>query len=167
MSTTPVRAWIGLGGNLGDVPATLRRALDALSALPGTRLVAASRFYRTPAWGVTDQPPFVNAAVGIDTVLAPAALLAALLDIERAAGRDRTAPDARRWGPRALDLDLLLYGDRFVDLPGLHVPHPHLHERAFVLVPLAGIAADVVVPGRGRVADLLAGVDATGIQALP
>lgn len=167
MSTTPVRAWIGLGGNLGDVPATLRGALDALAALPGTRLVAASRLYRTPAWGMTDQPPFVNAAAGVDTVLAPATLLAALLDIERAAGRDRTAPDARRWGPRALDLDLLLYGAEVIDRPGLRVPHPHLHERAFVLVPLAGIAADVVVPGHGRVADLLAGVDAAGIEALP
>lgn len=167
MSPARVRAWIGLGGNLGDVPATLRRALTALAALPGTRLLTASRFYRTPAWGMVEQPPFVNAVAGVDTTLAADELLSALLDIERAAGRDRTAPDARRWGPRALDLDLLLYGDEVVDRPGLHVPHPHLHQRAFVLVPLAEIAADVVVPGRGRVADLLAGVDAAGIQALP
>lgn len=167
MTPAPVQAFIGLGGNLGDVPAALRRALETLGALPGTRLMAASRVYRTPAWGVTDQPPFLNAAAAIRTQLPPAELLAALLDIERAVGRDRGRPDALRWGPRALDLDLLLYGEQVIDRPGLHVPHPHLHERAFVLVPLAEIAPDAMVPGHGRVADLLAGVDAAGIEALP
>lgn len=160
--SAPVRACIGLGGNIGDVAAALRAALAALGALPGTRLVRASRFYRTPAWGVETQPDFTNAVAVLDTTLPARALLDALLDIERAHGRERAA-DGSRWGPRTLDLDLLLYGEAVIDEPGLVVPHPQLHARAFVLVPLAEVAADAEVPGRGRVDALLAGVDAGDI----
>ena len=158
-----VRACVGLGGNIGDVAATLRGALAALDALPATRLLRASRFYRTQAWGVEDQPDFINAAALLETALAPRALLDALLAIERAHGRERAA-DGSRWGPRTLDLDLLLYGDSVVDEPGLLVPHPQLHARAFVLVPLADIAPEARVPGRGRVDVLLASVDVAGVR---
>ena len=113
--------------------------------------------------GYADQPDFVNAAALLETTLAPRALLDALLAIERAHGRERAA-DGTRWGPRTLDLDLLLHGDLVIDEPGLVVPHPQLHARAFVLVPLAEVAPDAVVPGRGRVAALLGAVDAAGIQ---
>lgn len=157
-------AFVGLGGNVGDPVATLRAALAALDALPGTRLLAASRLYRTPAWGVTGQPDFVNAAASVSTTLAPRALLEALLGIERVHGRDRSTET--RWGPRALDLDLLLYGQARIDEPGLRVPHPYLHERAFVMLPLAEIAPDVAVRG-GRARDVAATLSAEGIQALP
>lgn len=160
--SAPLRACIGLGGNIGDVATVLRTALAALDALPGTRLLAASRFYRTPAWGVQAQPDFINAAALVETTLAPRALLDALLGIERDHGRERAA-DGSRWGPRTLDLDLLLYGDAVIDAPGLVVPHPQLHVRAFVLVPLAEVAPDAVVPGRGRVSGLLEGIDTGGI----
>src|SRR5690606_21690034 len=158
----PVRACVGLGGNIGDVAAALRAALAALDALPGTRLLRASRFYRTPAWGVAAQPDFINAAAVVETTLAPRVLLEALLAIERDHGRERAA-DGSRWGPRTLDLDLLLHGDAVIDEPGLVLPHPQLHARAFVLVPLAEVAPGAEVPGRGRVDALLAAVDASGI----
>lgn len=158
-----VHACIGLGANLGDPVAALRAAFDALARLPATHLLAASRLYRTPAWGRIDQPDYVNAAALLDTALDPQRLLVALLDIERRAGRVR---DGHRWGPRTLDLDLLLYGDRVIDLPGLCVPHPHLHERAFALVPLAEIAADAPFPGHGSVGDALRAVDPAGVEAI-
>lgn len=161
----PVRAWVGVGGNVGDVETTLVEALWAVDALPMTSIRRQSAFYRTPAWGKTDQPDFLNAAIELQTRLAPKVLLDALLEIERRFGRDRAAGE--RWGPRVLDLDLLLVGDTQHQEPGLDLPHPRLHERAFVLVPLAEIAADLVIPGRGRVADLLAAVDASGIEAIP
>lgn len=157
MGPTVVAA-VGLGGNVGDVAATLHEALHALDALPDTRLLRASRLYRTPAWGNTEQPDFVNAAALLQTQLDVRDLLDALLEVERRFGRDRA--QGERWGPRTLDLDLLLYGDATIDEPGLRVPHPYLHERAFALLPLAEIAPDLLVPGRGRVADLLAAVDA-------
>ena len=160
----PARAAVGLGGNLGDAAATLHEAMLALDGLPDTRLLRASRLYRTPAWGNTAQPEFVNAAALLQTQLEARDLLDALLDIERIFGRDRGAGE--RWGPRTLDLDLLLYGDATIDEPGLRVPHPHLHERAFALLPLAEIAPDLFVPGHGRVADLLGGVDASGCAPL-
>jgi 2-amino-4-hydroxy-6-hydroxymethyldihydropteridine diphosphokinase len=158
----PVRAYVGLGSNLDDPGAQLRAALSSLANLPRTRLSRASRLYRTPPWGRLDQPEFVNAVAELETELTPQELLAALQQIERSAGRERV----ERWGPRVLDLDLLLHGQRQLDLPGLHLPHPHLHERAFVLMPLVELVPDVVVPGRGRVADLLAAVDCRGIEAL-
>ncbi len=159
----PIRAGIGLGANLGDPVAAVRHALRALDELPDSRLLAASRLYRTPAWGRTDQPDYVNAAALLETRLDPQALLAQLLAIERSAGRQR---DGLRWGPRVLDLDLLLYGERSINEPGLRVPHPHLHERAFALVPLAEIAADAPFPGHGRVGEALRGIDAAGVEAI-
>lgn len=158
------RCFVGLGANLGDAAATVVDAIASLARLPDTRLVRASRLYRTPAWGVTAQPDFINAVAMLDTARDPLALLEDLLSIERDAGRDRSA--ATRWGPRALDLDLLLYGERVIDMPGLHVPHPHLHERAFVLVPLVEIAPDVRIPGVGAARDRLAAMETAGVQAL-
>ena len=161
----PATAAIGLGANLGDAAATLRDALLAIDGLPQTRLLRASPLYRTAAWGNTDQPDFVNAAALVETVLSPRALLDALLDLERRFGRRREA--GPQWGPRVLDLDLLLHGSRVVDEPGLRVPHPHLHERAFALLPLAQVAPDMEVPGRGPVRALLAAVDIRGCERLP
>lgn len=161
--TQPVRAGIGLGANLGDPVAAVQAAFAALAALPQSRLLAASRLYRTPAWGRTDQPDFINAAALLETALPPQALLAALLEIERHAGRTR---DGERWGPRLLDLDLLLYGELTLDAPGLRLPHPHLHERAFALLPLAEIAFDVPFPGHGSVGSALRLIDAGGMQVI-
>ncbi len=153
------RAYVALGSNLDDPRSQVERGIEALSALPQTRLIARSRLYRSAPWGVVDQPEFVNAAAALDTALAPCELLDALLAIELAAGRSR---DGARWGPRTLDLDLLLYGDMVLHEPGLELPHPHLHERVFVLLPLAEIAPDLEVPGHGRVADLLVTIDTAG-----
>lgn len=162
--SAPVRAYVGLGANLGDAASTVESAISRLAAADDITLVAGSRLYRTPAWGVTDQPDFINAVAGVDTTLSANDLLYLLLDIERDAGRDRAAE--RRWGPRALDLDLLLYGDRRIDAPGLRVPHPHLHERAFVLVPLAEIAPRLVLDGHGPIAALLDRMATGDIEAL-
>jgi len=161
-----MRACIGLGANLGDAVGTVQAAFGALDALPHTRVLHASRLYRTPAWGKTDQPAFVNAAAVLETGLDARALLDAMLSIERDFGRERAGDGSDRWGARTLDLDLLLYGDEAIDEPGLHVPHPHLHERAFALVPLIEIAPDVVIPGHGRAADLVAAMVTGDIHAL-
>lgn len=144
-----VIAYVGLGANLGDSVATLRAALDELDALPGTRLIRASRFYRTPAWGVEEQPNFINAVAALETTLLARELLEYLFGVERRHGRDRSRE--QRWGPRMLDLDLLLHGDVLIDEPGLQVPHPQLHRRGFVLVPLMEIAPDLQIPDRGSV----------------
>jgi len=141
-------------------------ALRALDALPDTRVLQASRLYRTPAWGKTDQPAFVNAAAVLDTTLDARALLDAMLGIERDFGRDRATDGSDRWGARTLDLDLLLYGDAVIDEPGLRVPHPHLHQRAFALVPLVEIAPDIVIPGHGRASEIVAAMVTGDIQAL-
>ena len=154
---------VGLGSNLGDPRAQVERASRALASLPKTRLMQSSRLYRSAPWGRADQPEFVNAVVALQTELTPRELLEALLAIERAAGRAR---DATRWGPRVLDLDILVFGDRLIDEPGLHVPHPHLHERAFVLLPLAEIAPHLIVPGHGRVDDLARRIDASTCRPL-
>jgi len=164
--TAAAIAYVGLGGNVGEVATTLREAFDALDALPQTRLVRASRLYRTPAWGRREQPDFVNAAAKLETRLDARALLDALLDLERDFGRDRSR-EGERWGPRIVDLDLLLFGDATIDETGLHVPHPHLHERAFVLVPLFEIAPDTVIPGHGTVRAAHDAVAKDGIEALP
>lgn len=161
----PIRAFVGLGGNQGDVETTLVEALWAVDALPQTTIQRQSAFYRTPAWGKTDQPAFLNAVVELRTRMPAKVLLESLLAIEERFGRVRSEID--RWGPRVLDLDLLAYGDEVIDEPGLTLPHPHLHERAFVLVPLAEIAPGLVIPGRGEVASLLAAVDVSGIEAIP
>lgn len=157
------RAFIGLGSNLDDPPAQLARAQDELDSIPGTRLLRRSSLYRSAPWGVVEQPVFVNAVVEIETRLSPRALLHALLSIEQAHGRDRAV---ERWGPRTLDLDLLAYADLRIDEPGLVVPHPRLAQRAFVLMPLAEIAADFVVAGAGRVRELLARVDQAGCERI-
>ncbi|HEY9253731.1 MAG TPA: 2-amino-4-hydroxy-6-hydroxymethyldihydropteridine diphosphokinase [Stenotrophomonas sp.] len=154
-------AYIGLGANLGDAEATVRAALVALAALPETRLLAGSRLYRTPAWGRLDQPAFINAAAALETGLAPEALLEQLLALERSHGRERL--DGERWGPRTLDLDVLLYGDAVIDSPRLRVPHPHLHERAFALLPLAEIAPQALIPGHGTVQAALAQRETGGL----
>jgi len=158
-------AAVGLGANLGDAATTLREALAELARLPGIHRLLASRLYRTPAWGRTDQPDFVNAVALVETDLGARGLLDALLRIEREFGRERA--DGERWGPRTLDLDLLLFGDAVIDEPGLRVPHPHLHERAFVLLPLAELAPEASIPGVGSVASIAATMAGDGIEALP
>jgi 2-amino-4-hydroxy-6-hydroxymethyldihydropteridine diphosphokinase len=165
MSSQSRRAFIALGGNVGDVENTLIEALFEIDGLPQTSVRSQSGFYRTRAWGRTDQPDFVNAVAELSTWLAPRILLDKLLEIEERHGRVRS--DGEKWGPRELDLDLLVYGDESLDEPGLHLPHPRLHERAFVLVPLAEIAPLLLIPGRGSVTDLLAVVDASGVVAIP
>ena len=155
-------AYIALGANLEDPAAQVRAGLAALAALPQTRLIARSSLYRSAPVGYADQPDFVNAVAAVQTALAPRALLDALLAIERAHGRVRSFANA----PRQLDLDVLLYDDLQLHEPGLTVPHPRMHERAFVLLPLAEIAPRCVVPGRGAVADLLRAVDSAGVTRL-
>jgi 2-amino-4-hydroxy-6-hydroxymethyldihydropteridine diphosphokinase len=149
------RAYVGLGANLGDRERTLRDAVDALGAEDGIGVVAVSTLRETDPVGVGDQPRFVNGVVGLDTTLAARELLDRLLAIEQRFGRVRVLGEH---GPRTLDLDLLLYGDEELDEPGLTVPHPRLHERRFVLEPLAELAPGLVLPGRGDVESLLTGV---------
>jgi 2-amino-4-hydroxy-6-hydroxymethyldihydropteridine diphosphokinase len=146
------RAFVGIGANLGDAAGQVRGAIAALAALPSTRLVAASSLYRTAPVGYAAQPDFVNAAALLDTALAPRALLEALQAIEAQAGRTRSFKDA----PRVLDLDLLLYDDCVLDAPGLAVPHPRLHERAFALAPIVEIDPACDIPGRGPAREWLA-----------
>ena len=162
--TRPVIAFVGLGGNLGEPVATLGAALQALGEVQDTRLLRASRLYRTPAWGLEQQPDFINAVAMLETRLTAQALLQSLFVIERKHGRMREAE--LRWGPRTLDLDLLLYGDALIDEPGLRVPHPHLHERAFALLPLLEIAADVEIPGRGLARNAVSLLEKSNIQPL-
>jgi 2-amino-4-hydroxy-6-hydroxymethyldihydropteridine diphosphokinase len=148
-----VRAYVGLGANLGEAARTVEQAIAALAALPGCTLAGRSSLWRA-APVRAGGPDYVNAVAALDTVLAPHALLAALQAIEQAHGRERPYPNA----PRTLDLDLLLHGDARLTTPVLTLPHPRLHERAFVLAPLAELAGDVDIPGHGGVRDLLAGV---------
>lgn len=167
IQNAPVVAFVGLGGNLGDPLATLRSAVHRLMTVPRSRFLGASRFYRTPAWGERDQADFVNAVVAIETALPPNALLDELLGIERQFGRQRGAEGNGRWGPRTLDLDILLYGPLSLDTASLTLPHPHLHERAFALVPLLELVDDIDIPGRGGARAALARLDRSGIQPLP
>jgi 2-amino-4-hydroxy-6-hydroxymethyldihydropteridine diphosphokinase len=141
------RAYVGLGANLGDREGTIRAAV---AALPG--VLAVSSLRETEPVGVTDQPRFLNGVAALETELSARDLLETLLAVERRLGRERR----ERWGPRTIDLDLLLFGQEAIDEPGLTVPHPRLHERRFALEPLAEIAPDALIPGRGRVANLLA-----------
>jgi 2-amino-4-hydroxy-6-hydroxymethyldihydropteridine diphosphokinase len=156
-------ALLGLGGNVGDVRATLDRAIALLADNKDIILRARSSDYATPPWGVTNQPPFVNLAIQVETTLPPRALLKRALEVERAFGRDRARET--RWGPRTIDIDLIAYDDLVIDEPELALPHPRLFERAFVLVPLAEIVPDRVIAGR-RVKDAADAVDKGGIARL-
>jgi len=161
---TVAEAFVALGGNVGDVRSTFRRAIVLFCDGTAVRLTAHSSDYRTPPWRVTDQPPFVNAVIGIATSLSPHELLARAEQCERALGRDRTRE--RRWGPRSIDIDLLAYDDLVLNDPDLILPHPHLFERAFVLVPLAEIASERVIAGV-QVRAALERLGTTGIEKLP
>lgn len=165
LASAPAVAYVGLGSNLDDPQAQVRLALAALDALPATRLVATSPLYATAPVGPQDQPDYVNAVAHLETRLTPADLLAALLGIEATQGRRR---DGTRWGPRTLDLDLLLHGKTWLDLPGLHLPHPQIRHRAFVLIPLADLApADLEISGQGVLSDLLRACPRDGVRRLP
>jgi 2-amino-4-hydroxy-6-hydroxymethyldihydropteridine diphosphokinase len=148
----PVDAYIGVGSNLDDPLEHVRRSIRELAQLAENTVVAHSRLYASPPMGPSDQPDYINAVVRVRTALEPLALLDQLQAIERAHGRVR---EGQRWGARTLDLDLLLYGLRFIDHERLVVPHPGLHERAFVLYPLQELAGDIEVPGRGWLSELI------------
>ena len=153
------RAYLALGGNLGDVAGEFAHVLQALASSDGVTIVAMSRVYRTPPWGVTDQPDFLNMAAAIETSLSARTLLELCLSIEASSGRVRN----ERWGPRNIDIDVIAYGDEIIDEPDLTIPHPRAHERAFVLAPLAEIAGDLTLAGRS-VRAWLATVDASGVR---
>jgi len=157
-------AFIALGGNVGDVRATFDRAIAGLCRDESVQLVARSSDYRTPPWGVTEQPPFINAVIAVATSLTPHGLLARTQECEQTLGRNRARE--RRWGPRTIDIDLLAYDDLVLTDQDLVLPHPRMLERAFVLVPLAEIAPDRLIGGM-KVKDALARVDASGIGKLP
>ena len=150
------RAYVGLGANLGPKEVTILRAVDLLGATDGIAVLGLSRLRETDPVGVTDQPMFLNGAVALETVLSPWELLDVLLRIEQELGRVR---DDERWGPRTIDLDLLVYGDETLDEPGLRVPHPRLHERRFALEPLADLDPELEIPGLGKVSQLLAAIE--------
>ncbi len=156
-------ALVALGGNVGDARATIRKAIEIFCDGEEVRLIARSSDYKTPPWGVADQPPFVNAAIAVATGLAPRALLQRGHAVERIFGRHREAE--ARWGPRTLDIDLIAYDDLTMNEPELVLPHPRLFERAFVLVPLVEIAPDREIAGR-RIADAARRIDKTGIERL-
>ncbi len=158
-----VCAFVGLGSNLDDPREHVRRALMELDTIPASRCTARSSLYRSDPMGPPDQPDYINAAAALDTELTAPALLRELQHIESAHGRVRKG---LRWGPRTLDLDLLLYGAEEIDLPELKVPHPGLHERPFVLYPLAEIAPQLIVPGRGALQQLLIGCETQGLSRL-
>ena len=159
-SNRPV--FLGLGGNIGDPAAAMGAALRILDADPSTEVVAVSSLYRTPPWGKTDQPDFLNAAAELRTSLAPRALLTLCLEAERTLKRERL----ERWGPRLIDIDVLVYGGLHIHEPGLEVPHPRMLERAFVLVPLAEIAPDFVIAGK-PLAEWQRTIDTAGIIRQP
>jgi 2-amino-4-hydroxy-6-hydroxymethyldihydropteridine diphosphokinase len=151
-----MRAYVGLGANLGDRAETIAQALELLDDVEGVAVVAVSSLRETEPWGPVEQPAFLNGAVALETTLEPHELLAVLLDVERRLGRIR---GGERFGPRTIDLDLLVQDDVVTDQPGLELPHPRLHERRFALEPLAELAPDLVVPGRGPVRELLSAVE--------
>ncbi|ARJ41103.1 2-amino-4-hydroxy-6-hydroxymethyldihydropteridine diphosphokinase [Pantoea alhagi] len=154
------RVYLALGSNLADPLHQVRNALDALDAIPQTQRVAVSSFYRTPPYGPPDQPDYLNAAVALDTALSPETLLDHTQRIELEQGRERKA---ERWGPRTLDLDILLFGDRVLHTPRLTVPHYDMHNRAFMLVPLLEIAPQAQLPDGRPLAAVAAGLDCSAI----
>jgi len=155
-----VASFIGFGSNLGDPVNQIHLATARLTSIPSSRIDSCSSLYRTPPIGPPDQPDYVNAVVRLDTRLDPHALLKHLQSIECAQGRTR---DGIRWGPRTIDLDLLIYGDEIIDEPGLQVPHPEIPERAFVLVPMAEIDPDLLIPGHASIDELLGLIDTTEV----
>lgn len=163
MSVTTRRAWIGLGANLGQPRAQLQTALARIAVLPGVRLIAVSSFYRSAPVGPAEQPDYVNAVAELEVDLPPEALLAALLSVEREAGRIRTG---ERWGPRVLDLDVLHLEGVAWSGPTLRLPHPELQHRAFVLVPWAEIAPEIEIPGLGVISQLAAASDRRGLARI-
>lgn len=158
-----VVAYVGLGSNLGDPRLQLTSALEALDRIEETRLLRQSDFYRSKPWGIVDQPEFLNAVAELETRLDPVRLLDELLLVERKAGRQR---DSTRWGPRIIDLDLLLYGSQQIRMDGIEVPHPRMFERSFVVLPLAELRPDLDVPGHGAIADAVASIDAGSCRRL-
>jgi 2-amino-4-hydroxy-6-hydroxymethyldihydropteridine diphosphokinase len=157
-------AWLALGGNIGDSRAILDRAIALLCDGTEVKLIARSSDYRTPPWGFKYQPPFINLCIAVETALAPRDLLARAQDVERQLGRDRA--HEKKNGPRTADIDIIAYDDLVLDEPNLTLPHPRFFERAFVLVPLAEIAADRRINGI-LIADALAKIDQTGVEKLP
>ncbi len=157
-------ALIALGGNVGDSRALLDRAVKLFCDGIEVRLMARSSDYRTPPWGFKYQPPFINLCIEVETILSPRELLERAQSVELQLGRDRA--HEKRWGPRTADIDIIAYDDLKLDELGLTIPHPHLFERAFVLLPLSEIVPDKVIDGR-KVRDALAGLDVSGIERLP
>ena len=157
-------AWLALGGNVGDSRTILDRAVKLLGDGVTVKLIARSSDYRTPPWGFKYQPPFINLCIAVETTLGPRDLLAHAQGVELTLGRDRA--HEKRWGPRTADIDIVAYDDLTMDELGLTLPHPRLFERAFVLLPLAEIAPDLVIGGRG-VREAAAAIDTAGIERLP
>lgn len=155
-----VRAFLGLGSNLGERLENLRRAVVLLNRSQGLRVLRSSRVYETAPVGGSPQPDYLNAVLEVETSLSPHGLLRACLDIEQTMGRVR----AERWGPRVIDVDVLTYGNERIDAPDLVVPHPRMHERAFVLVPLLELTADPMLPSGRRVADVEVGDDVSDVR---
>lgn len=158
-----MRAWIGLGGNLVDSVDALNRALDQLNGHPGIESVRASSLFRSAPWGLSEQDDFVNAVAELETSLEPEQLMTLLLEIEARLGRRREGP---RWGPRLVDLDLLSYQDEIRQSGFLQLPHPRMHQRAFVLVPLLQLCPGFVIPGIGKARDCLGQLDADEIGSV-
>ena len=158
-----MRAWLSLGSNMQQPAAQLRQAIGHLSSAEGIELLKESSFYRTPPWGDEAQDDFINAVVQIETSLDAMALLRLLQSIENRMGRQR---DSRRWGPRLIDIDLLLFGDQQCQSEELELPHPRMHERAFVLMPLCELDSGLKIPGRGTASELLQQLDCSGIFRL-
>jgi len=154
-------AILGLGGNIGDARSTIAKAIERLAANTDISIEKVSALYLTPPWGKTDQPAFLNAAARIDTALPPRALLNAILDVERHLGRERI----ERWGPRIIDIDILLYGSIDIDEPFLHIPHPRLTERAFALMPLIDVMPDALIDGHPA-KEWLDASDSAGVQRI-
>lgn len=158
-----MNAWLGLGSNLADPVSQLDEALDRLGLTEGITILKTSSLYRTPPWGDKEQDDFINAVVHIETGLQPIPLLRALQTIENVMGRQKSG---RRWGPRLIDIDLLIYGDQQIQSQELELPHPRMHERAFVLMPLCELDATINIPGHGAAGELLQKLDCSGIFCL-
>jgi 2-amino-4-hydroxy-6-hydroxymethyldihydropteridine diphosphokinase len=154
-------AWLGLGANLQEPVQQLKQALKRIQAVEGVEVLRASSFYRTPPWGEENQDDFINAVAQVETRLDALALLREMQAIELAMGRTRKGC---RWGPRLIDIDLLLYGDEQLQTEELHLPHPRMHERAFVLVPMAELEPGLEVPGHGGIGSLLQQLDCSNIR---